>query len=138
MEQQEQIEQLVLTCIDTARAMLKEYELVVPFGIRGFSDSEDLKMNCPSELDENSDWNEQIIKVVNELKQFLKDENVSICALVTSLQSGDELAIGLQIETELSSALFIYPYRKENEEWVIDEPVKTDQLLPSVYADNAD
>jgi len=49
VDQQKQIEKLVLTCIDTAKAMLDEYEQVVPFGIRAFNDSEDLKMNCPGD-----------------------------------------------------------------------------------------
>ena len=34
MDQQKQIEQLVLLCIDTAKEMLKEYKVIVPFGIR--------------------------------------------------------------------------------------------------------
>ena len=46
MEQQKQIEQLVLLCIDTAKEMLKEYNAIIPFGIRTFNDSEDMKMNC--------------------------------------------------------------------------------------------
>jgi len=51
---------------------------------------------------------------------------------VTELESGDEKAIGLQVETDLSSVLFVYPFRKKNKQWIIDNPIQTDQRLPSV------
>ncbi|VAW69587.1 hypothetical protein MNBD_GAMMA09-2539 [hydrothermal vent metagenome] len=137
MDQEKQIEQMVLTCIDTAKAMLDEYELVMPFGIRSFSDSEDLKMNCPGDQKPEADWAEQIDMVVAELKGFVNSENIFATALVTELQSEGETGIGLQVETELSSVLFVYPYKKEGEEWVIDEPIQTDQLLTTVYGNNA-
>lgn len=141
MDQQKQIEQMVLTCIDTAKAMLNEYGLVMPFGIRSFNDSDDMKMNCPGDEHPDADWNAQIDLVVSELKSFLEKENISATALVTELQSDDESGIGLQIETELSSVLFVYPYRKDEsnkdesnkDQWIIDEPVQTDQLLMTVF-----
>ena len=137
MDQQKQLEQLVLVCLDTARGMLDEYKLVIPFGIRAFSDSEDMKMNCPAKNDSDEDWNTQIDAVVNELKHFVSNENVFATALVTELESDGESGIGLQIETLDSSVLFVYPFKKETDEWVIDEPVQTDQLLSSVFENNA-
>ncbi len=124
---------MVLTCIDTAKAMLDEYEVVVPFGIRAYHDSDDLKMNCPAEDNPDTDWNEQIDAVVNELKGFISNENIFATTLVTELESEDEKGLGLQIESELSSVLFIYPFKKLNNEWVIDEPFQTDQLLSTVF-----
>ena len=67
MDKQKQIEQLVLLCIDTAREMLKEYKLIIPFGIRSFNDSEDMKMNCPGNKIPESDYSKQIDNVVSEL-----------------------------------------------------------------------
>lgn len=137
MNQQKQLEQLVLVCLDTARGMLDEYKLVIPFGIRAFSDSEDMKMNCPAHNHPDQDWNTQIDEVVNELRQFISHENVLATALVTELESDGESGIGLQIETPDSSVLFVYPFKKEADEWVIDEPVQTDQLLSCVFENNA-
>ncbi|MDH5391740.1 MAG: hypothetical protein OEY11_01015 [Gammaproteobacteria bacterium] len=131
--EQDQIEKMVLACIDTAKAMLDEYQMVIPFGLRAFSDTEDMKMNCPAEKNPDAGWQEQIETVVSELKNHLQTEAVSATALVTELQSEGERGIGLQIETAASSVLFVYPCKKENEEWLIDEPVKTDQLLASVF-----
>ncbi|MFK5950986.1 MAG: hypothetical protein QM500_19715 [Methylococcales bacterium] len=136
MDQDKQIEQLVLTCIDTAKGMLKEYEMVIPFGIRSFNDSEDLKMNCPGDKNPDADWNEQINLVVNELKEFVSKENIFATVLVTELSSEGESGIGLQVETDMSSVLFVYPYKREGDEWIVDEPVQTDQLLASVFANN--
>ena len=133
MDQEKVIESLVLTCVDTAKAMLDEYGVVVPFGIRAFNDSDDLKMNCPADEQRDDDWIEQINNVVSELKGFVAEESIFATALVTELASDGETGIGLQIETELSSVLFVYPFKKQDDEWKIDEPIQTDQLLATVF-----
>lgn len=133
MDQEKVIESLVLTCVDTAKAMLDEYGVVVPFGIRAFNDSDDLKMNCPADQQRDDDWTEQINNVVSELKGFVAEESIFATALVTELASDGETGIGLQIETELSSVLFVYPFKKQDDEWKIDEPIQTDQLLATVF-----
>ena len=133
MDNNKKIEQMVLTCIDTAKAMLDEYEIVIPFGIRCYIDSEDMKMNCPGASKPDTDWNKQIDMVVNELKAFVSDEAVFATALVTELQSDESTGLGLQIETQLSSVLFVYPFKKVDDDWIIDEPVQTDQLLNCVF-----
>jgi len=133
VDNSKKIEQMVLTSIDTAKAMLDEYETVIPFGIRCYADSEDMKMNCPGDDKPDADWNEQIDMVINELKAFVSDEAIFATALVTELQSDESTGLGLQIETELSSVLFVYPYKKIGDDWVIDEPIQTDQLLNTVF-----
>ena len=133
MDQQKQIEQLVLLCIDTAKEMLKEYKVIIPFGIRTFNDSEDMKMNCPGDKIPEADVSKQVDNVVSELKDFVANENIYATAFVTELESEDESGIGLQIETEQSSVLFVYPYSKKDDDWVIEEPVQTDQLLSKVF-----
>lgn len=133
MDQQKQIEQLVLLCIDTAKEMLKEYQVIIPFGIRTFDDSEDMKMNCPGDKIPESDYSKQIDNVVSELKEFVANENIFATAFVMHLESEGGTGVGLQIETEQSSVLFVYPYRKEDDDWVIDEPIQTDQLMKKVF-----
>ena len=133
MDNRKKFEQLVLTGIDTAKAMLDEYQLVVPFGIRAYKDNNDVKMNCSNDNDLLANWDEQIDKVAAELKEHVKNENIFATVLVTDLQSDDQKGIGLQVESELSSVLFVYPYEKVKDEWVIDEPIQTDQLLTRVY-----
>jgi len=136
-QQQDKIEKMVLSCIDTAKAMLSEYGRVIPFGIRSFNDSDDLKMNCPADKNPNANWSEQIERVVSELQGFVQTDDIHATALVTELASDSDSGIGLQIETELSSVLFVYPFSKQEGEWHIDEPVKTDQLLSTVYNNSA-
>lgn len=133
MDQQKQLETMVLACIDTAKAMLEKYTMVIPFGLRAFNDSEDMKMSCPAEKNPEAGWQQQIDTVVAELKEHVANENVSATVLVTELASEDEKGIGLQIETAMSSVLFVYPYEKKDDEWVIDEPIQTDQLLTTVF-----
>ncbi|MAG01062.1 MAG: hypothetical protein CL388_07675 [Acidiferrobacteraceae bacterium] len=128
-----QIELLVLSCLETAKAMLKEYDLVVPFGMRVFKDSDDQKMNCPADENREADWLQQIEMVVTELKQYLTTENISATVLVTGLESDDQKGIGLQIETEQSSVMFVYPYTHKEETIEIEEPIQSDQLFSRVF-----
>lgn len=131
--QNQQLEKLVLASLDTAKAMLQEYQMVIPFGIRALADSDDLTMNCPAEKNPQADWQQQLEMVVEELKATIEAENVTIAALVTELESEGESGIGLQIETESSAVLFVYPFQQQGKDWVIDEPVQTDQLLISIF-----
>lgn len=133
MDQNKKIENMVLTCIDTAKAMLVEYGLIIPFGIRSSAANDDLKMNCPGDKLPDANWEEQLDMVVSELKEFVTNENIFSTAVVTELESEGESAIGLQIETELSSVLFVYPFILKDDEWIISEPVETSQLLSRVY-----
>ena len=133
MDKQKKIEQLVLICIDTAREMLKEYKMIIPFGIRSFNGSEDMKMNCPADKIPERDHAKQIDEVVSELKAFVAKENIFATAFVMHLESDGDDGIGLQIETEQSSVLFVYPYRKEDGDWLIDEPIQTDMLMTKVF-----
>lgn len=133
MDEQKKIEQLVLLCIDTAKEMLKEYKVIIPFGIRAFNDSEDMKMNCPSDKIPEDDYSKQIDNVVRELKVFVAHENVFATAFVIELEAGGQSGIGLQIETSQSSVLFVYPYRKKDDDWEIDEPIQTEQLMEKVF-----
>ncbi len=119
--------------LDTAKSMLEEYGLIVPFGIRIAKDSSQKKMNCPADKYPDEDWEAQIERVIMELRDFVAKENIAATAMVTSLQNGDQKGIGLQVENELDSVLFVYPYSKEKDEWVIEEPIQTEQLFRCVY-----
>lgn len=129
----QQLEQLVLSCLDTAKAMLKEYGLVVPFGMRVYTDSDDQTMNCPADEYKEVEWLQQIEMVVTELRQCLANENISATAVVTGLETDEQKGIGLQIETEQSSVLFVYPYSREADNIEIDEPIQTSQLFSRVF-----
>ena len=133
MDQNKQIEQLVLTCIDTAKEMLKEYKAVIPFGLRWLNNSEDMKMNCPADSMSKASNSELVEKVVSELKNFIANVDVFATVLVTELESGDEFGIGLQIETDQTAVLFVYPYSQQGDEWLIEEPIQTEQLLDKVF-----
>lgn len=133
--QADKLEKLVITSLETAQSMLKEYGLVIPFGIRMFHDSDDQKMNCPAKEHVDADWEEQINMVVDELREFIKNENISATALVTGLENDDTKGVGLQIENEDKSVMFVYPYyqQDDSEEWTIDEPIQAGQMFKSVY-----
>ena len=127
------LKKMVLVSIDTAKTMLDEYGAIVPFGLRAFADSDDMKINSPAEENSKANWDEMITAVVAELKEFVATENIAATALVTMLEVGDVNAIGLQIETDKRATLFVYTYSKVDDEWVINEPIQTEHILETVY-----
>lgn len=133
MDLNERLKNMVLVSIDTAKTMLDEYGAIVPFGLRAFDDSEDMKLNSPAEENSKASWDEMIQAVVAELKGFVATENIAATALVTMLEVGEEHAIGLQIETDRRATLYVYTYAKVDDKWVINEPIQTEQLLECVY-----
>jgi len=138
MNQEKTIEKMVITCLDTAQSMLEKDGMVIPFGVQAINDGEDLTMNCPGDKKPEASFNEQIEMIVDELKAFVENDSCYIIAIVTELEADDEKAIGLQVETDLSSVLFIYPFHKKKDQWIIDNPTQTGQLLPSVRLPKTD
>lgn len=70
--------------------MLKEYKVIIPFGIRSFNDSEDMKMNCPGDKLPEQNCSIQVENVVSELKEFIANENIFATAFVTELEAEGE------------------------------------------------
>ena len=128
-KEEQLIGKLIVAGLDAAERMLNEYGIVAPFGIRVFKDSDDIKMNCPQDQEALSDWEKMIDLVCSELKEFIGSEKIYATALVMSLENDDQKGIGMQIGTDESSVLFVYPYQKDGEKWKIEEPMQAEGLI---------
>ena len=61
-------------------------------------------------------------------------EDIFATAIVLSVESDDAKGVGLQIDTRQAPALFVYPYVKEDDKWVINEPTQVNMLIaPRVF-----
>ena len=128
-EDQKKLERLVLVSIEVAQEMLDEYEAVIPFGVRAFADSDEVKMQCFQEEHPKANWDELIKTTVNELKKSVSKQDIFATAIVLSVESEDAMGVGLQIDTRKGPALFVYPYHKNEDKWVIDEPMQAEMLI---------
>ena len=135
MENEEKtLEKLIIFSLEVAQNMLDEYELVIPFGVHALANSEDIKMRCFQEKQPTADWGELIQTTTNELKKTIAQEKIVATAIVLSVEADDQKGIGVQIETPQSPVLFVYPYHKEEDKWVIDEPTQAQMLIaPKVF-----
>ena len=131
-DEQKKLEQMVIFSIEVAQEMLNEYEAVIPFGVRAFADSDEIKMKCFHEEHPKANWGELIETTVNELKKSIAEEEIFATAVVLSVESEDAIGVGLQIDTRKGPALFVYPYRKEEDKWVIDEPAQAVMLIAPI------
>lgn len=128
------LERMVVFSLEIAQNMLDEYETVIPFGVRAFADSDDIKMQCFQEKQPEADWDELVKKTVDELKKSVDKEDIFATAIVLSVESDDAKGVGLQIDTRQAPALFVYPYVKEDDKWVINEPTQVNMLIaPRVF-----
>ena len=131
---QKKLESMILFSIQVAQEMLDEYETVIPFGIRAFADSDEIKMQCFQEKHPKGNWDELIKTTVNELKKSVEQDDIFATAVVLSVESEDAIGVGLQIDTRKGPALFVYPYHKDEDKWIIDEPSQAEMLIaPRVF-----
>jgi hypothetical protein len=86
-EDQKKLESMVLFSIQVAQEMLDEYETVIPFGIRAFADSDEIKMQCFQEEHPKANWDELIKTTVDELKKSIVQEKIFATAVVLSVES---------------------------------------------------
>jgi hypothetical protein len=134
-DEQKKLERMVLFSIEVAQEMLDEYEAVIPFGIRTFADSDEIKMQCFQEKHPKANWDELIKTTIDELKKSVAQESIFATAIVLSVESEDATGVGLQIDTRKGPALFVYPYHKEEGKWVIEEPRQAEMLIaPRVFS----
>ena len=134
-EDQKKLERMVVFSIEVAQEMLNEYETVIPFGIHAFADSDEIKMKCFQEEHPKANWNELIKTTVDALKKSVEEDEIFATAVVLSVESEDTMGVGLQIDTRKGPALFVYPYHKDDDKWIIDEPSQAEMLIaPRVFS----
>jgi len=133
--EQKSLEKVVALSIEVAHKMLDEYETVIPFCVRAFADSDDVMMQCFQEEQPEASWDELVQTTVDRLKQLAEEEELFATAVVLIVESGDGMGIGLQIDTRQAPALFVYPFHKQDEQWIIAEPMQAEILVaPRVFA----
>ncbi len=129
MTDEKLMENVVLFGLEAATKMLNEYGSVIPFCVSGNLETEELRMKCYREEFPEDEWHDLILSTAQEIRSAIQIEKISIAALVTTLESKDSTGIGFQVDTPLSSVLFVYPYKKVKGEWKIEEPQKIDSTL---------
>ncbi len=130
MTNDKKIEQLITIGLDVAEKMIKGHDTVIPFACRIAKKDEDVKLsNHYAELPD-ADWAELLAHTATNLKEIVEKEDIFSTAIFTALQNGDDNAIGVQVETEKTATVFIYPFEvSEKEEIKISEPIQHDSLF---------
>ena len=130
MSEEKKLEQVIILSLETAQKMIKEHKTITPFAAWAFTDNNDIKMSSYQESLPDGSWQELIEHTVKNMRRLEKDEKLQITAVITALESGNNTAIGIQIETVAGAKLFIYPYSVNDSENIsIDEPIQSDMLI---------
>jgi len=135
IDEQTSIHRIVTYCLEISQEMLGEYDEVIPFCARTFTDSEEIKMECFQGKNPDANWDELISITAKELIEITKSEKIFATTIVFITETKDgEMNIGIQIDTKKAPVLFIYPYYRKDDQWKIGEAIKADHLIaPRVF-----
>ncbi len=126
-------ETLVTATLNAAQQMIERQGQVVPFGVSIDCGTQAVTMSCFRDDYPDMDWGELLELTAGKLGKIAKNGEL-IFAIVTTLENGDEKAVGLQLETPDSCKLFAYPYQENAGVVSISEPVPLNSYIaPSVF-----
>jgi hypothetical protein len=74
-------------------------------------------------------WDELLEATIGHLERCIGSGDVGAIALVTTLESGSESGLGIQVETRASSLFLVYPYSGTGQCWSLGEPQTAEGLL---------
>ncbi len=134
MENEKKIEQLIILGLETAKKLIESHKTVIPFGVRVFNDNEEVSLCNYYEAVPDADWNELIEHTITKLKEFAQKEDICATGIFTTLENGDDTAVGIQIETPQTAKLFIFPYTISEDAKVTikeAEPIQSEALIAS-------
>jgi|GEM_PF-7080360 len=129
MDAQLAAEKLSFVALSLAGDVLEQTGTVPPLGILLAPEDDDIFTYYPHDLHRSASWDELITLVVSELRDQAANEEYIAAAVVTVLESGDDRAIGIQIETQETAIALIAPYKKTDEGWKISPLSQTDRLF---------
>lgn len=129
MEDSELLGKALYVASEAAVFLLQKHGTVLPFGLTLDSQGDDPKTYFPRDQWPNAGWDELIDATVSHLAQCIASADIGAIALATTLESGSESGLGVQVETRSSSLFLIYPYIGAGRGRRLGEPGQAEGLL---------
>jgi hypothetical protein len=109
--------------------LLRKHGSVLPFGLTLDPAGDTPRTWFPRDQLPRASWDELLDATIGHLEQSIGSANVGAIALVTTLESGSESGLGIQVETRASSLFLVYPYSGSGQSWKLGEPQTAQGLL---------
>ncbi|WP_257458788.1 hypothetical protein [Archangium lipolyticum] len=109
--------------------LLRKHGSVLPFGLTLDTSGGNPRTWFPRDQLPRASWDELLDATIGHLEQCGASADVGAIALATTLESGSESGLGIQVETRASSLFLVYPYSGTGQSWRLGEPQTAQGLL---------
>jgi hypothetical protein len=109
--------------------LLRKHGSVLPFGLTLDLAGDNPRTWFPRDQLPRASWDELLDATLGHLERCIGSADVGALALVTTLESGSESGLGIQVETRASSLFLVYPYSGAGQSWKLGEPQTAQGLL---------
>lgn len=109
--------------------LLRKQGTVLPFGLTLDPAGDNPRTWFPRDQMPRASWDELLDASIAHLERTIGSGGVGAIALVTTLESGSESGLGIQVETRASALFLVYPYRGVGQSRSLGEPQTAEGLL---------
>lgn len=109
--------------------LLRKHGSVLPFGLTLDLAGDNPRTWFARDQLPRASWDELLDATLGYLERCIGAGDVGAIALVTTLESGSESGLGIQVETRASSLFLVYPYSGAGQSWSLGEPQTAEGLL---------
>jgi len=109
--------------------LLRKHGTVLPFGLTLDPAGDHPRTYFPRDSLPRASWEELLEATISHLERCTGSGGIGAIALVTTLESGSESGMGVQVETRASSLFLVYPYEGAGQSRSLGEPQTSEELL---------
>ncbi|WNG45860.1 hypothetical protein F0U60_18395 [Archangium minus] len=109
--------------------LLHKHGTVLPFGLTLDPAGDNPRTYFPRDQLPRASWDELLDATIAHLERSIDSGGIGAIALVTTLESGSESGLGVQVETRDSSLFLVYPYKGTGQSKSLGEPQTAEGLL---------
>ncbi|EPX59124.1 hypothetical protein D187_003226 [Cystobacter fuscus DSM 2262] len=129
MNDQELLEKTLHVAREAGMFLLRKQGSVLPFGLTLDPAGDNPRTYFPRDQLPRASWDELLDATLAHLERRIGSGDVGAIALVTTLESGSESGMGVQVETRSSSLFLVYPYTGTGQSRSLGEPQPAEGLL---------
>lgn len=109
--------------------LLRKHGSVLPFGLTLDPAGDHPRTYFPRDQLPHASWDELLEATLAHLERSIGSGGIGAIALVTTLESGSQSGMGVQVETRASALFLVYPYSGAGRSRSLGEPETAEGLL---------
>ncbi|ATB44024.1 hypothetical protein CYFUS_009505 [Cystobacter fuscus] len=129
MNDQELLEKTLYVAREAGMLLLRKQGTVLPFGLTLDPAGDNPRTYFPRDQLPRASWDELLDATLAHLERRIGSGDIGAIALVTTLESGSQSGMGVQVETHSASLFLVYPYKGTGQSRSLGEPQTAEGLL---------